>query len=101
MYSGAKNGEELCSEADHTNGGTEHATLQLCQCVLAPDVLLLRHRECKLLTCLNTRRSCVSCNICIPAGDGSDWKGMCQTGTAQSPIDFPGMNGEQSGRVTV
>ena len=31
------------------------------------------------------------------AGDGSDWKGVCQTGTAQSPIDLPGKNGEQGG----
>ena len=34
-------------------------------------------------------------NICpSTVGDGSDWKGFCLNGTAQSPIDLPGKNGE-------
>lgn len=56
LYSGGLNGEDLCNEPDHKNGGA-----------VTP--------------------------IYNYASDGSDWKGLCQTGALQSPIDLSGKNG--------
>ena len=92
MYSAALNGEELCSEADHKNGG--------------PNTPLYNYasafRNIVYRCCAKRSEGCwvfafFSYTVLSYAGDGSDWKGVCQNGTAQSPIDLPGKNGEQGG----